>query len=66
LLASPRGESINKELNMSIKPSKSTVETLKTIALAAVIFFVLGSVVGYQFSQSQNAQVQSAVKASVK
>jgi hypothetical protein len=51
---------------MSFKPSKSTVETLKTIALTAVIFFVLGSVVGYQFSQSQNAQVQSAVKASVK
>jgi hypothetical protein len=46
--------------------TKQRIETAKTIALTAVIFFVLGSVVGYQFSQNQNAQVQSAVKASVK
>lgn len=46
--------------------TKQRVETIKTIALTAVIFFVLGCVGGYIFSQSQNAQVQSAVKASVK
>ena len=48
---------------MSIKPNKSTVETLKTIALTAVIALVVGSVLGYQFSQNQNAQTQSEVKA---
>lgn len=50
---------------MSIKQSKSTVETIKTVVIAALISGIICAVVGYQFAQSQASDKQSAVKAAV-